>query len=205
MKDIKKTKRAKPLKTKGIKEVKPKVGRPSNQEKELEGKEKDFAIMKARGIPDNIIKDSLQLTRYLFKTYSEDERVKKEIVRLQIDIFRVDDREMWINMYTEILKESWQGMLRRIRDDKARFSQMEKIFLTGMMAMGVIENPAKEDIESITETKKIKRTPAATAKKQITYEDLFPDDDEDNIEDTNNEEELTHIVKKEKITRSNTE
>ena len=199
MKQIKKIKRPKTLNIKSKKEESPRIGRPSKQEKELEGKEKDFAIMKARSIPDNVIKEALGLTRYLFKTYNEDERVLVEIERLQRDIFRVDDREMWINMYTEILRECWQGMLRRIRNDKARFSQMEKLFLTGMMAMGVIENPTKEDIEVETETKRITRGNKGE-RKRLSYHDMFPDDN--NNEDTT---EATHIVEKKKIKRINKE
>lgn len=173
MKKIKRTKRGKGGELQAKSEEKRAPGRIPKLEKELDLKEKDFALLTARGIPDNIIKDKLKLTRYLLKEYKEDPRIILEVKRLTEEVFSGEDIEKWVAMQKELDMDCWQGMKKLIEEGKATWNQMEKMWMAGQIARGLM--PHEEKItESITEKKQITTKPAKSKQKRIS---LFEDGD----------------------------
>jgi len=141
----------------------PKAGRPPLEDKEITNEQKEFAILIARGVPEDTAGKHCEFSDYQTKRYLNLQSIKDEIVKWQ-NIFGKEDIEKFITLYNKVNEEVFLELIKRIRGkSEGALSEVNlmKIFQGKLMSMGLSTQ------EIIEKTKLIQRSTTKETKPKI--------------------------------------
>jgi len=138
----------------------PKMGRPSLEEKELDSKQKEFAILIARGVPEDAAGRHCSFSDYQVKRYLNLQLIKNE-VRYWMDIFGKEDSEKFIALYNKITETAFLELIKRIEgktDGVISEENLMAIFNGKVISMGLSDPAITEKTKLATEKEALKQT-----------------------------------------------
>lgn len=171
-------------------------------EKELDDKQKEFAVLVARGVPPEYAGQTLEWSKYQIETYSKLPKMQKEIKRWQ-EVFGVEQTEKYVKLWDEVATEAFLSMLRKIREDKVPEERLMKIINQQIGSItGLPTDPDAPTTERVTEriTEKVKREYNPS---QLTSVFDHPDYQEQQQQTTKEEASKTHEITQTKTQKEN--